>query len=192
MHYTSLGRTGVQISRLCLGTMNFGPQPSEAESFAIMDQALEQGITGDMQLSQELLGDTFLRLVEQIDFYTFQGVSFKAWLYRVAHNPAINALKRDRRRIAVPDLEQIARPITDPAIRIAAQLDAAALRAALWAALPELTAEQQQVIVLRFVNGLSLAETAETMGKQENAIEQLQFRALRSLERLIERRTSYG
>src|SRR5512140_556307 len=44
MQYTSLGRTGLQVSRLCLGTMNFGPQTSEPDSFAIMDQALEQGI----------------------------------------------------------------------------------------------------------------------------------------------------
>jgi aryl-alcohol dehydrogenase-like predicted oxidoreductase len=44
MKYTSLGRTGLQVSRLCLGTMNFGPQTSEADSFAIMDQALENGI----------------------------------------------------------------------------------------------------------------------------------------------------
>lgn len=44
MEYTHLGRTGLTVSRLCLGTMNFGPQTSEADSFAIMDQALEQGI----------------------------------------------------------------------------------------------------------------------------------------------------
>jgi aryl-alcohol dehydrogenase-like predicted oxidoreductase len=44
MQYTNLGRTGLSVSRLCLGTMNFGPQTSEADSFAIMDQALEQGI----------------------------------------------------------------------------------------------------------------------------------------------------
>lgn len=44
MQYTSLGRTGLQVSRLCLGTMNFGPQTSEADSFAIMDNALEHGI----------------------------------------------------------------------------------------------------------------------------------------------------
>jgi len=44
MQYTHLGRTGLSVSRLCLGTMNFGPQTSEADSFAIMDQALEQGI----------------------------------------------------------------------------------------------------------------------------------------------------
>ena len=44
MDYTHLGRTGLQVSRLCLGTMNFGPQTSEADSFAIMDRAHEHGI----------------------------------------------------------------------------------------------------------------------------------------------------
>lgn len=44
MEYVNLGRTGLKVSRLCLGTMNFGPQTSEADSFAIMDRALEHGI----------------------------------------------------------------------------------------------------------------------------------------------------
>jgi aryl-alcohol dehydrogenase-like predicted oxidoreductase len=44
MEYIHLGRTGLQVSRLCLGTMNFGPFASEAESFAIMDKALELGL----------------------------------------------------------------------------------------------------------------------------------------------------
>lgn len=44
MEYTQLGRTGLQVSRLCLGTMNFGPQTTEADAFVIMDQALEAGI----------------------------------------------------------------------------------------------------------------------------------------------------
>ena len=44
MQYVHLGRAGVKVSRLCLGTMNFGPQTSEADSFAIMDRALELGI----------------------------------------------------------------------------------------------------------------------------------------------------
>ncbi len=44
MQYTHLGRTGLVVSRLCLGTMNFGPETSEADSFAIMDRALEHGI----------------------------------------------------------------------------------------------------------------------------------------------------
>lgn len=44
MNYAKLGRSGLKVSRLCLGTMNFGPFTSEADSFAIMDNALEQGI----------------------------------------------------------------------------------------------------------------------------------------------------
>lgn len=44
MEYTQLGRTGLQVSKLCLGTMNFGPQTTEEDSFAIMDKALEMGI----------------------------------------------------------------------------------------------------------------------------------------------------
>ena len=44
MQYTHLGRSGARVSRLCLGTMNFGPQTSEADSFRIMDRALEHGI----------------------------------------------------------------------------------------------------------------------------------------------------
>jgi aryl-alcohol dehydrogenase-like predicted oxidoreductase len=44
MEYTQLGRSGLKVSRLCLGTMNFGPQTNEQDSFAIMDKALELGI----------------------------------------------------------------------------------------------------------------------------------------------------
>lgn len=44
MQYTNLGRTGLKVSRLCLGTMNFGPQTAEDDSHAIMDRALEHGI----------------------------------------------------------------------------------------------------------------------------------------------------
>jgi aryl-alcohol dehydrogenase-like predicted oxidoreductase len=44
MQYTNLGRTGLKVSRLCLGTMNFGPQTTEPDSYAIMDRAIEHGI----------------------------------------------------------------------------------------------------------------------------------------------------
>jgi len=44
MEYKNLGRTGLKVSQLCLGTMNFGPHTDEADSYAIMDQALEEGI----------------------------------------------------------------------------------------------------------------------------------------------------
>jgi len=70
MQYTRLGRTGLQVSRLCLGTMNFGPQTTEQDSFAIMDRALEHGInfwdTADVygwkmgeRITEKIIGNFF-------------------------------------------------------------------------------------------------------------------------------------
>jgi RNA polymerase sigma-70 factor (ECF subfamily) len=146
------------------------------------------GITSDVQLSQDILGETYLRMVEKIDTYTFYGAPFKAWLYRIAHNLAVNTLKQNRFIVGGANLEQVARPITDPAIRITAQLEEEELRAALRAALPELTEEQQQVLMLRFVAEQSVAEVALALGKTENAVKQMQFRAVRALERELQRR----
>jgi RNA polymerase sigma-70 factor (ECF subfamily) len=60
---------------------------------------------------------------------------------------------------------------------------------ALWqsvsAAFRRLTLEQQQVLISRFIEGLSLAETAEAMGKNENAIKAREFRALKSVRRIL-------
>jgi len=70
MQYTRLGRTGLQVSRLCLGTMNFGPQTTPEDSFRIMDRALEHGInfwdTADVygwktgeRITEKIIGDFF-------------------------------------------------------------------------------------------------------------------------------------
>ena len=141
-------------------------------------------ITGDHHLSEDVLSETYLRMVEKIDTYTYYGAPFKAWLYRIAHNLAINTLKRSRRLVGADALETAAPPVDDPATTVAARLEANDLRVAL----AELTEEQQQVVMLRFLAEQSTAEVAQAMEKTENAVKQLQFRALRSLGRLMERR----
>jgi RNA polymerase sigma-70 factor (ECF subfamily) len=140
-------------------------------------------ITGDHHLSEDILSETYLRMVENINTYTFYGAPFKAWLYRIAHNLAINAVKRTNRLVGAEALEFATPQVDDPATTIAARLEAGELRAALG----ELTEEQQQVVMLRFVAEQSTAEVAQALEKTENAIKQLQFRALRSLGRLLER-----
>ena len=140
-------------------------------------------LTGDHHLSEDILSETYLRMVEKIDTYTFYGAPFKAWLYRIAHNLAINAMKRAQRLVSAEAIESAASPIDDPAITIAARLEVDELRAALG----KLTEEQQQVVMLRFVAEQSTAEVAQALEKTENAVKQLQFRALRSLGRLLER-----
>jgi RNA polymerase sigma-70 factor (ECF subfamily) len=141
-------------------------------------------ITGDHHLSEDVLSETYLRMVEKIDTYTFYGAPFKAWLYRIAHNLAINALKRTRRLVGADAIEAAAAPVDDPAATVAARMEADAVRAAL----AELTDEQQQVVLLRFVAEQSTSEVAQALAKTENAVKQMQFRALRSLGRLLERR----
>jgi NDP-hexose 2,3-enoyl reductase len=72
MNYTHLGRTGLKVSRLCLGTMNFGPQTTEPDSHAIMEKALELGInfwdTADIYgwvpgqgITENIMGNWFAR-----------------------------------------------------------------------------------------------------------------------------------
>jgi RNA polymerase sigma-70 factor (ECF subfamily) len=141
-------------------------------------------ITGDHHLSEDVISETYLRMVEKIDTYTFYGAPFKSWLYRIAHNLAINALKRARHTVGTEEIERIAPHGNDPAATIAARIEAEELRAAL----AELTEDQQQVVLLRFVAGQSNGEVAQALDKTENAIKQMQFRALRSLGRLLERR----
>ncbi|HEX9438417.1 MAG TPA: sigma-70 family RNA polymerase sigma factor [Roseiflexaceae bacterium] len=141
-------------------------------------------ITGDHHLSEDVISETYLRMVEKIDTYTFYGAPFKSWLYRIAHNLAINALKRAPHTVGAEEIERIAPQADDPAATIVARIEAEELRAAL----AELTEEQQQVVLLRFVAGQSNSEVAQALDKTENAIKQMQFRALRSLGRLLERR----
>jgi len=138
-------------------------------------------ITGNHHLSEDIISETYLRMVEKIDTYRFYGAPFKAWLYRIAHNLAINAMKRERHTVDIDPTAAIG-PIGDPATMIEAQLEHEALRSAL----TELTEEQQQVVLLRFVAGQTSREVAEALDKSENAVKQMLFRALRSLGRLME------
>ena len=138
-------------------------------------------ITHDHHLSEDVISETYLRMVEKIDTYTYYGAPFKAWLYRIAHNLAITASKRASRTVGGDALEAAAPQVDDPATTIAARLEAEDLRRAIG----ELTEEQQQVVLLRFIAGQTSGEVAQALDKTENAIKQMQFRALRSLGRLL-------
>src|SRR6266498_726347 len=81
-------------------------------------------LTGDHHMSEDILSETYLRMVEKIDTYTFYGAPFKAWLYRIAHNLAINAGKRANRLVGAEALESAVPTVDDPAVTIAARLEA--------------------------------------------------------------------
>ncbi|GAB4110440.1 MAG: sigma-70 family RNA polymerase sigma factor [Roseiflexaceae bacterium] len=138
-------------------------------------------LVGDHHLCEDIVGETYLRLVERIDEFRYTGISLKAWLFRVAHNHALNTLRQHKRADLLGDEQAEIEAPDDPAREVGSQLEAAELRDALGM----LTADQQQVLLLRFVARQNPGEVAQTMSKSETAVKQLQLRALRSLKRFL-------
>lgn len=129
-------------------------------------------------LAEDLTGDVFMRALKSIETYQDQGKPFVAWLYRIAHARVVDYYRQAGRHPAECDIE--AEPIlvsTDMDVSLLRRQAAKALREAI----RQLTADQQQVVILRFIEGHSLESAAQMMGKNANAIKALQHRALRTL-----------
>jgi len=138
--------------------------------------------TGDQNVAEDLTAETFLRAIEGLDRYEYRGVPFRAWLYRIANARVADHLRAQARENVQP-LDSIGHGV-DPGLEngVATQLEIEKLTALL----PRLTEDQQQVLIMRFLSGYSIEETATIMDKTPGAIKSLQHRALRSLARLFE------
>jgi RNA polymerase sigma-70 factor (ECF subfamily) len=137
----------------------------------------------DAQLAEDLTGDVFVRVLRAIQSELFWSASFQAWLYRIAHNLVIDHY---RRRPATTDLELDERLVAaqgDLAIDVAERLS----HGSLYIAIRHLTPEQQQVLALRFGEGMTAREVAQVMDKSTGAVEALQHRALAALRRILDR-----
>ncbi len=136
-------------------------------------------LLGDHHDAEDVTERTFVAALGAIDRYRDTGASFRSWLFRIAHNQLANALRaRSRHRTSpLDDVRESGVGIGDPA-RLAGQADEARrLRAAVAA----LSVDRRQVVVLRFVDGLSAREIGEVLGRSEGAVRVLQHRALRDL-----------
>ncbi|MFN0094967.1 MAG: sigma-70 family RNA polymerase sigma factor [Dehalococcoidia bacterium] len=130
---------------------------------------------------EDLTSEVFLEAVRGIRRYQYRGVSFRAWLYRIAHNLVADERKRRLRQSSV----EVAEP-EGPAEPGGPDFAPALVdRSDLQQALRQLTEDQQQVVVLRFVEGLSLQETATVMGRPSGAIKALQHRAMVRMRGLL-------
>jgi RNA polymerase sigma-70 factor (ECF subfamily) len=139
---------------------------------------------GDPETAADLASDVFLRAMEGIGRYVYQGRPLLAWLYRIAHHVVSDYFRRhDRARRALwREAASLATHDPGPAAQVEAQRD-------VWCALQGLTEEQQQVVALRYFVGLSTTEIAQVMGRSERAIYSLEARALAGLRRLFQRDT---
>jgi len=139
-------------------------------------------LLGDHHDAEDATERTFLAALGAIDRFHDEGATFRSWLFRIAHNQLANALRtRSRQRTDPRDL--VREPATggDPARLATLADDARRLRAAL-GTLPE---DRRQVVVLRFVDGLTAREIGVVLRRSEGAVRVLQHRALRDLATLL-------
>jgi RNA polymerase sigma-70 factor (ECF subfamily) len=134
-------------------------------------------------LAEDLTSETFFRALRSIASFQWQGKDFAAWLMTIARNLIVDYHKSARSRLESPTSEIGDREeqSATPEEHVLESLTHELLRAKLG----ELPAEQQECLVLRFLNSCSIAETAQILGKSEGAVKQLQLRAIRNLARLM-------
>ena len=140
---------------------------------------------GSAQVAEDLTSETFLRALRRLSSFTWQGRDVGAWLVTIARNLIADHYKSSRYR-----LEMTTDDVTESGASLTQEGPENAVLEAmqnkvLLQAVKQLNAEQQECIVLRFLQGLSVAETAQAMGKNDGAIKALQYRAIRALGRLL-------
>jgi RNA polymerase sigma-70 factor (ECF subfamily) len=136
---------------------------------------------GDAGLAEDLTGELFLRVLRSISSKQAWRDSFRAWLYRIAHNLVVDHFRRLPSKPEVPLGPKVEGAGGDPM----AAVESRQAREVLRAATRRLTPEQQEVLALRFGEGLTAAETGRVIGKTTGAVEALQHRALASLRRIL-------
>ncbi|MET8911814.1 ECF subfamily RNA polymerase sigma factor, BldN family [Micromonospora sp. NPDC004551] len=169
-------------------------QAGEAEAFGLIYDRYVDTVfrfvyfrVGNRQLAEDLTSDTFLRALKRIGSFTWQGRDLGAWLVTIARNLVADHFKSGRYRLEVTtgDVLDADREDRGPEGSPEAAVVEHITNVALLTAVKQLNPEQQECIVLRFLQGFSVAETARAMGKNEGAIKALQYRAVRALARLL-------
>jgi RNA polymerase sigma-70 factor (ECF subfamily) len=134
-------------------------------------------------LAEDLTSETFFRALRSMASFQWQGKDFGAWLTTIARNLIVDHFKAGRTRLetTTDDFSDRREAGDDTEEEVLAALTSEVLREAM----TELPAEQHECIVLRFLNGYSIAETAKSLGRSEGAVKQLQLRAIRNLAKLL-------
>jgi RNA polymerase sigma-70 factor (ECF subfamily) len=144
------------------------------------------GRVRDAEVAEDLTAQVFLKALEGLSSYRPTGAPFRAWLYRIAHARTVDYWRQQGRRQEVMLVDTlVARDPSPDAVTVARSEWSMAVEL-----LAELTDDQRDVIILRFIEEMSLAEVAETLDKTVGAVKALQHRALATLVRLREERIS--
>ena len=132
--------------------------------------------------AEDVTTEIFLRIIENLRKFSWRGLPFGAWVFRIARNEVVSHVRRQKVRSATAQLsESIQDPSPDHVDEIATAFTIATIREAA-ERLPE---AQRQVIALRFGAGLSVAETAKALSKTENNVKVLQHKAIAKLQIMV-------
>jgi len=160
-------------------------QAGEQDAFARLYDAYLDRIyryvyfrVADQQVAEDITSQVFLKAWEKLNSYQPGSSPFIAWLYRIAHNAVIDNYRT--RKVSIP-LENVSPAEISHEDGTDEKLDLQIESQQLREALQELTEEQQQVLILKFISQLSTTEIAQQLGKQPGAIRALQMRALQGL-----------
>lgn len=133
---------------------------------------------GDRSTAEDLTSEVFVRTLEGLDGYEQRGTPLISWLYRIANARVIDHWRAGKRHDALIDSRTIEDSIEMPRGDVIAYEELAR-------SLKKLTREQQEVIILKFVEGYSISDIAQLTGRGKGAVKSLQHRALASLARII-------
>jgi RNA polymerase sigma-70 factor (ECF subfamily) len=138
---------------------------------------------GSVALAEDLTSETFFRALRSMSSFKWQGKDFGAWLMTIARNLTADHYKAGRTRLefATEDMGAHDSATDGPENAVLASLT----NEALLQALGELPTEQQECLIMRFLQGLSIAETAKVLGRSDGAVKQLQLRGVRNLAKLL-------
>lgn len=140
--------------------------------------------TGSAHIAEDLTSDTFLRALRALNTYQFHGKDFGAWLTTIARNLVADHFKSRRVRSEITTDAVPERPTSASGPESVAL--AALSNEALMGAVNSLPDDQRECILLRFIQQLSIADTAAILGRSEGAIKQLQLRAIRNLAKKVD------
>jgi RNA polymerase sigma-70 factor, ECF subfamily len=138
---------------------------------------------GDRELAEDVTSETFLRALRRITSVSYQGRDVGAWFVTIARNLVLDHVKSSRFRleVATAEVDDSRRVESGPEQQVITKVTTAALLECV----EQLGDDQRECIVLRFLQGLSVAETAEIMKRNEGAVKALQHRAVRRLAQLL-------
>jgi RNA polymerase sigma-70 factor (ECF subfamily) len=138
-------------------------------------------VDGRSQQAEDLTEEVFVRVIERLEKYEDRGLPLGAWLFRIAHNLLIDQQRRLPKQpmVAIEEVEELRGPAEK-------YLQQALDQHEISLTMTRLTSDQRNVIQLRFIDGLSIIETATALGKTEESVKKLQARGLMAMRRILE------